>query len=327
MRRGWLLLVGLMALTLPACTEAWVRGGASLDEYGAYRRYRLAESVPTRLSASFDYLKAHPQGRWSNEVRRWFDEASEARVRAAWDDLGALKAFLTAVPAGAAARDAAERIVALELALTYEVRRAEAFDDHVRKLDRRLTEAKAGREQLIRALTTWAAHLARMRQWGHRTHELDHELIYDFRLTEPEGRCLTRQRCEKSMVFPYAIPEAKAQSERVALMDVVYALREGGLQEITVTGPELFTRVGEALFVRSISPRDLRGRMEALAQLLPLVSMAVEPYMPAERCHVDPVSPVVFHRRCEGTELLVVVATELTEEDRLIARPIPRAAE
>jgi hypothetical protein len=67
------------------------------------------------------------------------------------------------------------------------------------------------------------------------------------------------------------------------------------------------------------------GRAEAISQASQVIELAIEASFPAARCTVEPVSPVVLHRRCDGVELRVVSAVELGDEDRVVIAPAPAA--
>ena len=67
---------------------------------------------------------------------------------------------------------------------------------------------------------------------------------------------------------------------------------------------------------------DFNARAEAIGQATQVLALAVEPVLPASRCAADAVSPVVLRRACDGVEIQVVSALDLTEEDRIIVRPL-----
>ena len=101
-------------------------------------------------------------------------------------------------------------------------------------------------------------------------------------------------------------------------------MEKGGVRAAWITGPELFTRLGEAVRVAAISPTDLVARAEAIGQATQVIASAVEAVLPASRCAAEAVSPVVLHRVCDGVELRVVSAMELAEEDRIVVEPASR---
>ena len=317
MRRALLLLA---LLCLVGCAEMGRRATVSVDEFASYRRFRVAPTVEQKLAASVDYLRNNPEGNYHAEVSRWLKHAEVGYVVRAWDDAPRLRAFLAAVPSGAYSSRAAERLVELEITEEYRQKSAHAFDVHVAALESRLARAEAGRRELLRGVVGWARRLSRLRGFGRRISELDDELIFAFRLDPPLARC-SGDFCTKTLSVAYDVPEGKAQSAREAIYDVGMRLEHGGVRAAWLSGPELFTRIGEAVRVAAVSPTDLGARVEAIGQATQVLALAVEPALPASRCAVDAVSPVVLRRVCDGVDLRVVSALELGEEDLVSIQP------
>ena len=312
----------VVALHLTGCAEMAHRATDSVDDYASYRRFRVAPTVEQKLGASADYLRHNPDGSHREEVLRWQRHAEVGYVVRAWDDPVRLQAFLDAVPSGPYSGRAAERLVELELARESSARSAHAFDKKVAEIEARLSKAETGRHELLRGVVGWARRLAKIRGWGNRISELDDELIFAFRLEAPAARC-DEETCTKTVSVAYDVPEGKEQSQREAIYDVGMRLEHGGVRAAWISGPELFTRIGEAVRVAAVSPTDLGGRIEAIGQAAQMLALAVEPVLPAARCAVDPVSPVVLRRVCDGVDLRVVSALELGEEDRILIDPAP----
>ena len=317
MRRALLLFV---LLSLVGCAEMGRRATVSVDEFASYRRFRVAPTVEQKLAASVDYLRNNPEGSYHAEVSRWLKHAEVGYVVRAWDDAPRLRAFLAAVPSGAYSSRAAERLVELEITEEYQQKSAHAFDVHVAALESRLARAEAGRRELLHGVVGWARRLSRLRGFGSRISELDDELIFAFRLDPPAARC-SGDFCTKTLSVAYDVPEGKAQSAREAIYDVGMRLEHGGVRAAWLSGPELFTRIGEAVRVAAVSPTDLGARVEAIGQATQVLALAVEPALPASRCAVDAVSPVVLRRVCDGVDLRVVSALELGEEDLVSIQP------
>jgi len=314
------LLAVLGVAGLVGCADLGRRAVVSVDEYDDFRRFRLASTTEAKLGAAYEYLRAYPVGAYRSEVHGWFTGADGPYVDGAWQSIVALEAFLRAVPEGPEAARASARLVELRLASHHESERERLFEEKVRTIEGRLAEADEGRRSLVRDVVTWVRRLAAIRSWGGRTSELDHEFIYAFRLTPPEARC-TERGCTKTVSVSYAVPEGKAQSPRQAVYDVVLGLDRGGIASASITGPELFTRLGEAARVSAVHPDDWVGRAEAIGQATLMLALAIEPVLPASRCWVSAVSPVVLERACDGVVLRVVSAVELGEEDRVEVSP------
>jgi hypothetical protein len=310
----------LSLLLLSACSSLGQHAVMSVDEYAEYRRFRLAPSVEQKLSAGFDYLKANPRGAFHSEVSSWFKRVQRDYVEQAWNEPVRLEALLAVAPEGPEAERAAARLVELRLTREYHARHERAFDERVARMERRLASAESGRRELVSGIRGWVRHLSAIRSWGQRTSELDPELIFAYRLSEPGARC-NDDGCSKTMMVSYDVPEGKAQSERQAIYDVGLRLEKGGVRAAFVSGPELFTRLGEAVRVAAVSPSDLVGRMEAIGQAVQVLALAVEPVLPASRCAAESVSPVVLRRVCDGVDFRVISAVELGDEDRIVVEP------
>ncbi len=302
------------------CAEMGRRATVSVDEFASYRRFRVAATVEQKLAASVDYLRDNPKGSYRVEVGRWLRHAEMGYVVRAWDDAPRLRAFLAAVPSGAYSSRAAERLVELELTEEYRQKSDRAFEAKVAAIEARLAKAESGRRELLRGVVGWARRLSRLRDFGKRISELDDELVFAFRLEAPAARC-DGDLCTKTISVAYDVPEGKAQSAREAVYDVGMQLENGGVRSAWVTGPELFTRIGEAVRVAAVPPTDLGARIEAIGQATQMIAIAVEPALPASRCAVDPVSPIVLRRVCDGVDLRVVSALDPGEEDRISIQP------
>lgn len=319
-------LVALLAAfgALAGCADVRRRATVSVEEYAAYRRFRVAPTLERKLARGYDYLAQNPGGAFRPEVAAWFFPSARAYVARHPDDRDALETFLGSVPSGPLADRAAERLVQLDILSRYRARQERAFDEHVARLEGRLEAADAGRRELVSGVSRWVRRIASIRSWGGRTSELDSDFIYAYRLTEPAARC-DDESCEKTITVAYAVPEGKSQSDREAVYDVGLRLEKGGVGAAWLTGPELFTRLAEAVRVRSVSSSGPLERAEAIGQATQVLALALEPMLPTSRCAADAVSPVVLRRTCDGVDVRVISAIELSEEDRVVVEPVKRA--
>jgi hypothetical protein len=308
-------LIATAALVL-GCGSALDPVLASKPDYEAYRKTRTADTHEARLSQSQAYLKQHRDGRFRAAVERWFVPAERTYFAAAHDDVAKLRAYLDVLPDGPHAKQAADRIVELELVAQYARRRDERLTDQARAVEEKLSDAAAMRRELVDGFAAFCRHLAGIRSFGRPTGELDHELLYDWRLKEPRARC-DGDRCVKALALPYAIPDSGRLAPRQALYDVVFELERGGVKSAAIVGPELFSRVGEAIELRPVRPADLQARAEAIARVLTVVQGAIEPKLSASRCAREAVSPVVLERRCDGVVFRMIAAPSVETDDRI----------
>jgi hypothetical protein len=167
--------------------------------------------------------------------------------------------------------------------------------------------------------------LAATRSFGQPTSELDSELLLRFRVRQPPGHC-EGDRCSKALPFVYAVPEDKLLTDRSVDVTLEIGLDRGLVQQLSLSAPELLTRVAEAARVRAVPPANPQARAEALGQALDLVSDALEVPLPASSCAASAVSPVVLLRQCQGLRLEVVAGTEPGAADRVVVRVEPAVA-
>jgi hypothetical protein len=309
-----------MVLSSVACADALERTTLSPHEYAAYRRTRLADTVEGRLAAGGDYLGRYPRGAYRAEVEAWFGREGPRYVQQAWNDLPHLRAFVAAVPKGASADRARGRIQELSLTAEFRETREREQDARARSIETRLASADVARRRFVAGLVAWTRRVASIRSWGGRTSELDPDFLALYRLDPPGARC-TNDGCTKTISVGYAVPEGKVQSAREASYSVKLRLEKGGVMAAWITGPALFTRLGEAVRLAAVSPKDWVGRAEAIGQAVQVLALAVEPALPASRCTADPVSPVVLRRVCNGVDLRVVSALSDAEEDQIVIEP------
>jgi hypothetical protein len=157
--------------------------------------------------------------------------------------------------------------------------------------------------------------VAKTRSFGEPTSELDSELLLRFRVRQPPGTCLA-DRCAKLFSFPYAVPENKSIVDHVAEATLDITLERGLVSRVSLSGPELLTRVAEAVEVSAV-PDSPQAHAEAFGHAVDVLDEALEPALPKARCAVDAVSPVVLARRCDGVRLEVVAGLEAGAPDRL----------
>jgi hypothetical protein len=315
----------LASLVAVACGSALDPVLANQSDYDAYRRTRTAGTLEERLAQADAYLRAHRDGRFREEVSRWFVPAERDYFRRAHDHAPRLRAYLDALPRGPHAQQAAERLVELELAAKYARRRDERLTEEARALEEKLSDAARMRRDVVETLATFSRHLSAIRSFGRPTSELDHELLYDWRIAEPAARCVG-DRCVKAIkaiALPYAIPDGGKLAPRKALVDVVIELERGGVKRAEIAGPELFSRLGEAIELRPVRPSDPQARAVAVGRALTVVEGAIEPHLPSARCRREAVSPVVLERACDGVLLRVIAAPSPESDDRVEVLPEP----
>ncbi len=303
---------------LVACAST-ARVTGDFGDYHAYRRTRVATTLEEKLGASERYLRDYPKGDYNEAVRRWFLPAEERYFKLTGENLPRLRAYLDAMPRGPHAESVNNRIIALESRRKKAEQREQRESDRAHGFEQRLSEAADQRRTFLREFVLLTRVLGGTHTFGEPTSELDSELLLRFRVRPPAGHC-EGDRCLKVLPFVYAVPEDKVMVERSVELTLEMTLDHGSLQQLSLSAPELLTRVAEASRVRAIPPDNPQARAEALGQALDIVIDALDVPLPVSSCSADAVSPVVLARRCNGLRLEVVAGTEAGAVDRLVVR-------
>ncbi len=298
----------LFALLLSACAST-ARITGDFGDYRSYREARLAPTLEDRLAASERYLREFPRGDYRDQVRAWFAPAEARYYKLAWDNLPRLRAYLDAMPRGPHAAAVADRITQLESRRVFAERRVERMLAAARALEARFALAADQRRELLREFGRLVRLLASTRSFGKRAGDLDAVLRASLPELQPSGSC-TSDPCHAVFSFPYAVPDDKVLTERVAEARLQVTFKNARLREVSLSGPELLTRVAEAVEVRAVPAGSPQARAEALGHALDVVADALDASLPKSRCEAEAVSPVVLSRRCGRVRLSVVAGTE-----------------
>ena len=311
------LVLALLWGVLSCASTARITG--DFGEYRSYREFRAATTLEARLGAAERYLREYPNGDYAKEVRAWYRPAEEHYFKLSWNTLPRLRAYLDAMPHGPHADDAADRIGELELRRVFAERREQRLLGHAQEIESRLARAAEQRRGFVHEFSRLTELLAATRTFGEPTSELAPALIHRLRERPPVLRC-DGDQCQKIFSFSYAVPEEQVLSERKIDLTLQIRLERGLVQELSLSGPELLTRVAEAISVRAVAPLNPQARAEALGQSLEIVSAALDLALPKERCDVEAISPVVLERRCDKVRMVVMAGTEPGAADRLVVQ-------
>jgi hypothetical protein len=296
---------------------------ADRHDYALYRETRLARDIETRFAASQRYLRDEPSGRFREEVLAWFNRAEPRFFALGRNRPSILRAYLRALPDGPHAAAAQARLEEFGILNQYRAEREAQSERFISRVEGELERAETGRKAVISELTTLARLLAATRSFGRPTSELDHELIYRFRLQPPAGVCL-ESICHKEFRIPYAVPAGKKLAPREAYFLLSITLARGLVERLSVSGPELFSRIAEAVDRQPISASDMQARAEAIGRSVQVLENAVEAALPAAECRRDVLAPVVLERRCRGVRWRMVAALELGGDDHFEIEPETR---
>lgn len=314
---AWLRLLPLALLgcaSLPTLTER-------PEEYHLYRTARIAPTLEERLRAADRYLREVPRGPHARQLRSWFVSTEERYFLTAFDRLPNLYAYRAALPRGPHIEDVRSRITLLEGKRSQRVVQQSEEDARIAATQARLTAADKQRRAFVATFKEWTARITRIKTFGEPTSELADETIFAFRLSEPRGAC-QGDSCKKLLQLGYEVPGQRELVARAALLEVQLELERGLLQRARLAGPELWTRLAEALSLRPLPTPTAEERADAINRALWLVRALLEPTLPAAECPDKPVAgPVVLERSCRGLTARMLAGQNAAEDDSLEIAP------
>jgi hypothetical protein len=305
-------LVGCAAL--PTLTER-------PESYHLYRTARVAPTLEERLRAADRYLREVPNGPHSKQLRGWFTGTEEKYFLSAFNRLPNLYAYREALPHGPHIEDVRSRIALLEGKRSRQVEQQSDEDARIQATQARLTQADRQRRAFVATFKDWTARLTKIKTFGEPTSELADETIFAFRLSEPRGAC-QGDSCKKLLQLAYEVPGERELVARAALLEVQLQLERGLLARARLAGPELWTRLAEALSLRPLPSPTPEERADAVNRALMLVRALLEPALPAAECPDLPVTaPLVLLRSCHGITARMLAGPSAADDDSLEIAP------
>ena len=290
------------------------------EDYRLFRASRVAPTLEERLSAAHRYLREVPGGPHTATVRSWFDKEEERYYLAAFDRLPNLYAYAAALPRGPHIEDVKSRITALEIRRLAPSKRERREDAQIAATEARLVDADVKRRAFVTVFKDWTARLTKIRSFGEPTSELGDETIFAFRLSEPRGAC-QGDRCRKLLELSYPVPGERELVERAAILEIQLDLERGLLARARLGGPELWTRLAEALSLTPLPSPTPEQRADAVNRASLLVRALLEPRFPAAECDARAEPPIVVERSCHGLRARMVAGQNTTDDDSIEIAP------
>lgn len=291
------------------------------EQYHLFRTARVAPTLEERLRAADRYLREVPGGPHTRQLRAWFGPTEEKYFLSAFNRLPNLYAYRAALPRGPHIEDVRSRIAFLEGKRKQLVERESDEDARIRATQKRLEDADHQRRAFVTTFKDWTARLTKIRTFGEPTSELSDDTIFAFRLSEPRGSC-QGDRCHKLLQLGYQVPGERELTARVALLEVQLELERGLLQRARLAGPELWTRLAEALSLQPLPSPTPAERADAVNRAQLLVRALLEPAFPTAECpDVAVTAPMILQRTCRGLTARMVAGQNPMEDDTLEVAP------
>lgn len=200
MKFSSILVVLSTAVTLAGCAVL-----ASKAEYADYREVRMAEEQNAKLLAMQQYVSAHPEGIWSEELQARRIELEPEVWQASHSTREGLEFYLQAYPDGPHAAEARPRLAALQTVAGRRENEAEQAAEVQRQQREELAERR--RTWLTRASQFWTRTMVGISNWGSPIAQVAERNPAFNRAfgQDPRPRC-SRTECIKFYQAHYAIP-------------------------------------------------------------------------------------------------------------------------
>lgn len=310
------LLVLLVLLAQPACTP-FQQATRGMGEYELYRQSRIAKAPEARLRAAWAYLKAGYAGPSRAVTEAWFYSRERQFFAQSRASLQGISNYLGVLPDGPHRAEAQLRIGELLSEERAEAKKSKQRAQRDSALLAELAKASDDRKRFVREFSSLVERMLSLKSFDISPGELPSKFKTIFRRSLSNALC-SRERCSERLEFRFSIPENRQQAVRKAPFSIALRLASDGVAVVELGGPLLFSRLSEALSLQPVESGQGQARIEALARVISLVELLVEPRMPVESCGRPIESPEVLVRVCSGVKLSMVPAEGSEEDDRIV---------
>lgn len=285
-----------------------------------YRAFRVAAYEGTRLARAKRYLEAHPDGAFADEVRRAFDAEEPRFFERAQASREGARRYLADLPDGPHARAA----LALLTALESDMQEAE-LRDVARKAridDARLESAAVQRRAVGETILGAVGVLTDDGVYGVPRSEAPAPLRSLLLGPTPTTWGAAPARREIDLFF--VLPTRPERESRLLTLAVDVGEEDGVTATGTLSGADMFVRWTEADQIVKLDPAAEDDRSEAAVHAQARLEGALERRFPAGKCQELRRDRELFHRVCDGWEVVVTAGARAGDDDVIVVRG-PRA--
>lgn len=301
---------------------------ASPSDYASYRATRVGPTFEDRLAAAQRYLEEHPDGRYREEVRAFFLQAEDAFYTTKKGSREGLVAYLSVLPKGPHHDAATKRVAQIDAAEQARIAALERSTAVVRaRVSGRQAEDRARVQEELKA---WLARWIDRAAFEAPVSRASAALVVPFALSLPSPRCAlveppagpTARRCTKLLELGYDVEiDVGTEPRQLTLEITAHEDARGVPREVTIAGPDLFSRLEETYRVKPIDRGDTAARAAAVTRATGLVKAAfAHAVSDDEACRLKPAAPAVLDLGCDGLRVTVSAGGAQGEDDRVVIR-------
>ncbi len=313
-------VLGLAAMASGCATlKPMVASPSDLEDY---RAFRVAGAEGTRLARAKTYLERHPKGAFAEEVRGAFEDEEPRFFETSQATHEGARRYLADLPDGPHAAAALALLTALGSSMQdaelRDIARKARYDDA--KLESAAVQRRAVGEAILGAIGV-----------------LLDEAVYGVPRTEgpPALRTLMTGRTastwgsvpsrrEEDLYF--LLPTRPDRESRLMTLEVTLAETDGLVVGGRIEGANLFVLWAEADQIVKLDPSASEDRTEAQVHAMDRLGGALERRFPEATCPDARAGAELYHRACDGWEVVVLSGTQGGQKDAIVVRGRPGPA-
>ena len=320
--RAWLVAACVAAGSCAggcATFKPLIAGSGDLEDY---RAYRVAGAEGTRLARARTYLARHPKGAFADEVRAAYDDEEPRFFEASQRTQEGARRYLVDLPDGPHAAAA----LALLTALGSNMQEAELTDiaRRVRYEDAKLESAAVQRRAVGESILGAIGVLLGDDVYGVPRTEGPSALrtLMTGRAGSTWGT-VPRQR-EEDLYF--LLPTRPERESRLFTLEITLAEQDGVVVGGRIEGADMLVLWAEADQIVKLDPSAAEDRTEAQVHAMDRLGGAFESRFPEATCPDARADRELYHRACNGWEVVVLPGARAGAKDAIIVRGRPNAA-
>jgi hypothetical protein len=295
---------------------------ASSNDLEDYRAFRVAEAQGTRLARAKTYVERHPKGAFVAEVRAAFESEEPRYFERAQATREGARRYLADLPDGPHASAALALLTALESTMQdaelRDIARRARYDDA--KLEAAAVQRRAVGEAILGAVGVFLDDGV----YGVRRSEGSSALraLMTGRTGSTWGAVPARR--EEDLYF--LLPTRPERESRLITLEVTLAENDGLVTGAAIEGADMLVIWAEADQITKLDPSAPEDRTEAYVHAMERLGGALERRFPAASCPDARTGRELYHRACDGWQVVVVPGDHAGAKDAIIIRGRPGPA-
>jgi hypothetical protein len=293
---------------------------ASPGDVEDYRAFRVASAEGTRLARAKRYIEQHPSGAFADEVRAAFDEEEPKYFEKAQATREGARRYLADLPDGPHAVAALALLTALDEnmqdAELRDIARRVRYDDA--KMESAAVQRRAVSESILGAVGVL----------------LDDAVYGTSRANAPPGlRTLMTGRVDSTWGsvpakreedLYFLLPTRPDRESRLVTLEISLEEHDDVVIGATIEGADMLVLWAEADKIVKLDPSAPEDRTEAHVHAMERLGGALERRFPEATCPDSRRESELYHRACNGWEVVVAPGAQAGAKDAIVIRARPR---